>query len=145
MLGIEPERVGSGIRLIRYGRNSRSVCRQRSFARRRISAAMKARWAARKKDSQATRPSKGKAKKTAGGPQMSLAARKKLLALMKARWAARKQPTGVKQKSGPGAGVRFLNANCGSAGIPAPEASWCSPDLTQGAHAHLVESVDAMK
>ena len=26
---------------------------------------------------------------------------------------------------------------------PAPEATWCSPDLAQGVHAHLVESADA--
>jgi len=60
-------------------------------ARKRISAAMKARWAARKKGSSATKPAKAKSKKAAKRPQMSSAARKKLSALMKARWAARKQ------------------------------------------------------
>ena len=77
--------------------NGRTLRRGMSAAaRKRISAAMKDRWAARKKGSQTIRPTKGKAKKPAGRPQMSLAARKKLSALMRARWAARKQPTGVK-------------------------------------------------
>jgi hypothetical protein len=52
-------------------------------ARKRISEAMKQRWA----------KWKGKAapKKTKARPAMSAAARKKLSALMKARWAARKK------------------------------------------------------
>ena len=60
-------------------------------ARKRISAAMKARWAARKKGSSPKKPARAAAKKTAGRPKMSPAARKKLSALMKARWAARKR------------------------------------------------------
>jgi len=59
-------------------------------ARKRISAAMKARWAARKSGS-GTKSAKVTTKKTARRPQMSPAAKKKLSALMKARWAARKQ------------------------------------------------------
>jgi hypothetical protein len=70
----------------RAGRRMMSVA-----ARKRISAAMKARWAARKKASPATKPAKAKAKKATNRPQMSSAARKKLSSLMKARWAARKQ------------------------------------------------------
>ena len=59
-------------------------------ARKRISAAMKARWAAWKKAKSPAKPAKAKAKKTARRP-MSQAARKKLSALMKARWAALKK------------------------------------------------------
>jgi hypothetical protein len=65
-------------------------------ARKRISVAMKARWAARKKASPATKPAKAKTKKAAKRPQMSSVARKKLSALMKARWAVRKQRLGDK-------------------------------------------------
>lgn len=60
-------------------------------ARKRISAAMKARWAERKKGSSPKKPAKAVAKKTAGRPKMSPAAKKKLSALMKARWATRRQ------------------------------------------------------
>jgi len=52
-------------------------------ARKRISAAMKQRWAKWK--------GKSAPKKTKARPAMSAAARKKLSALMKARWAARKK------------------------------------------------------
>ena len=52
-------------------------------ARKRISEAMKQRWA-KWKDNSAP-------KKTKARPAMSAAARKKLSALMKARWAARKK------------------------------------------------------
>jgi len=60
-------------------------------ARRRISAAMKARWAARKRGTTPKKNVKVATKKTAGRPHMSPAAKKKLSALMKARWAARKK------------------------------------------------------
>jgi len=60
-------------------------------ARKRISAAMKARWAARKRGTTSKKPAKTATKKSAGRPRMSPAARKKLSALMKARWAARKK------------------------------------------------------
>ena len=61
-------------------------------ARKRISAAMKVRWAARKKSGGSLRkPVKTAAKKAARRPQMSPAAKKKLSTLMKARWAARKR------------------------------------------------------
>jgi hypothetical protein len=53
-------------------------------ARKRISEAMKQRWAKWK--------GKSAPKKTKARPAMSAAARKKLSALMKARWAARKKP-----------------------------------------------------
>ena len=52
-------------------------------ARKRISDAMKQRWAKWK--------GKSAPKKAKGRPPMSAAARKKLSALMKARWAARKK------------------------------------------------------
>ena len=52
-------------------------------ARKRISEAMKQRWAKWK--------GKSAPKKTKARPAMSAAARKKLSALMKARWAARKR------------------------------------------------------
>jgi hypothetical protein len=52
-------------------------------ARKRISNAMKQRWAKWK--------GKSAPKKTKARPAMSAAARKKLSALMKARWAARKK------------------------------------------------------
>jgi hypothetical protein len=52
-------------------------------ARKRISEAMKQRWAKWK--------GKSAPKKTKSRPAMSAAARKKLSALMKARWAARKK------------------------------------------------------
>jgi hypothetical protein len=64
-------------------------------ARKRISEAMKARWAARKKRKSPAKTTKATAKKAAGRPQMSPAARKKLSALMKARWAARKKQAGT--------------------------------------------------
>ena len=52
-------------------------------ARKRISEAMKQRWAKRK--------DKSAPKKTKARPAMSAATRKKLSALMKARWAARRK------------------------------------------------------
>jgi hypothetical protein len=57
-------------------------------ARKRISQAMKARWAKRKGKSA---PKKSAPAKTKAGPTMSAAARKKLSELMKARWAAAKK------------------------------------------------------
>jgi len=61
-------------------------------ARKRISAAMKTRWAARKKSGGFPMKSvKTAAKNAVRRPQMSPAAKKKLSALMKARWAARKR------------------------------------------------------
>jgi len=58
--------------------------RMSAAARKRISEAMKQRWAKQKSKSSA--PAKPKA-----GPTMSAAARKKLSDLMKARWAAKKK------------------------------------------------------
>lgn len=60
-------------------------------ARKRISAAMKARWAARKKRVSSTKTAKKLWKKAAGRPKMSPAARKKLSELMRARWAEKKK------------------------------------------------------
>jgi hypothetical protein len=61
-------------------------------ARKRISAAMKARWAVRKRRGSSAKLAKATAKKPSHRPPMSPAAKKKLSALMKARWAAaRKQ------------------------------------------------------
>jgi len=61
-------------------------------ARKRISAAMKARWAARKKRVSTTKTAKKPGKKAAGRrPKMSPAARKKLSKLIKARWAEKKK------------------------------------------------------
>ena len=60
-------------------------------ARKRISAAMKARWAVRKRRGSSAKLAKATAKKPSHRPQMSPAAKKKLSALMKARWAARKK------------------------------------------------------
>jgi len=60
-------------------------------ARRRISAAMQARWAERKRGSQPAATRKPATKKAGSRPQMSPAARRKLSALMKARLAARKK------------------------------------------------------
>jgi len=57
-------------------------------ARKRISQAMKARWAKWKGKSA---PKKSVPAKTKAGPTMSAAARKKLSELMKARWAAKKK------------------------------------------------------
>jgi hypothetical protein len=70
---------------------STSVRRRRHMstaARKRISHAMKMRWANRKGKS-ATK--KSAPKKTKARPAMSAAARKRLSALMKARWAQRKR------------------------------------------------------
>jgi len=60
-------------------------------ARKRISAAMRARWAVRKRSRSRAKLAKATAKKPSHRRQMSPAAKKKLSALMKARWAARKQ------------------------------------------------------
>ena len=59
-------------------------------ARKRISAAMKLRWATRKGKS-ASKKAAPPARKAPARKPMSPAARKKLAALMKARWAARKK------------------------------------------------------
>lgn len=59
--------------------------RMSAAARKRISEAMKQRWAKWK--------GKSAPKKTKARPAMSAAARKKLSALMKARWAAKKKAT----------------------------------------------------
>ena len=58
-------------------------------ARKRISAAMKQRWAKRKGKS-APKKATPASKKTTGRKPMSAAMRKKLSAMMKARWAERK-------------------------------------------------------
>ena len=60
-------------------------------ARKRISTAMKAQWAARKRYGSQAKVAKKREKKPSGHRQMSLAARKKLSELMKARWAAKKR------------------------------------------------------
>lgn len=60
-------------------------------ARKRISAAMKVRWAARKKRASPTKTAKKPGKKAAGRPKMSPAARKRLSELMRARWAEKKR------------------------------------------------------
>lgn len=76
----------------RRGRPPKSALRKRTMspaARKRISAAMKIRWAQRKGKSRAKKAAPP-AKKPARKP-MSPAVRKKLAVLMKARWAARKK------------------------------------------------------
>jgi hypothetical protein len=76
----------------RRGRPSKSALRKRTMspaARKRISAAMKIRWAQRKGKPRA-KEAAPPAKKPARKP-MSPAARKKLAVLMKARWARRKK------------------------------------------------------
>jgi hypothetical protein len=59
-------------------------------ARKRISEAMKQRWA-RWKGKSAPKQAKAKPKKATVGRPMSAAAKKKLSALMKARWAAKQK------------------------------------------------------
>ena len=59
-------------------------------ARKRISAAMKQRWA-KWKGKSAPKKAKAAPKKHAGRKPMSAAMRKKLSAMMKARWAAKKK------------------------------------------------------
>jgi hypothetical protein len=59
-------------------------------ARKRISEAMKQRWA-KWKGKSAPKPAKPTPKRTAVRRPMSAAAKKKLSALMKARWAAKKE------------------------------------------------------
>jgi hypothetical protein len=71
-----------------YGPRKRTMS---AAARRRISAAMKARWAERKRGSKPAATRKPATKKAGSRRQMSPAARRKLSALMKARWAARKK------------------------------------------------------
>ena len=66
----------------------RSGGRMSAAARKRISQAMKARWAKWKGKSA---PKKSAPAKTKAGPTMSAAARKQLSELMKARWAAKKK------------------------------------------------------
>jgi len=82
----------------RRGRPPRAVTNVKrrvmsAAARKRISAAMRARWAVRKRSGSPAKRAKAKAKKRSHRPQMNPAAKKKLSALMKARWAARKQQT----------------------------------------------------
>lgn len=60
-------------------------------ARRRISEAVKARWAARTKSNRATQAASGKGKKATRSQHMSVAGRKRLSALMRVRWAERKK------------------------------------------------------
>ena len=66
--------------------SSRAGRHMSSAARKRISAAMKLRWAKWK--------GKSAPKKAKGRPPMSAAARKKLSVLMKARWAAKQKAKG---------------------------------------------------
>jgi len=85
------ESVGHGGR---RGRPSKTVADSRSgrhmsaAARKRISEAMKARWAKRKGKSA---PKKSVPAKTKVRPAMSAAARKRLSSLMKIRWAAKRK------------------------------------------------------
>ena len=60
-------------------------------ARRRMSAAVKARWAKQQRGSKPAATRKPATKKAGSRPQMSPAARRKLSVLMKALWAARKK------------------------------------------------------
>jgi hypothetical protein len=64
--------------------------RMSAAARRRISAAMKQRWA-KWKGKSAPKKAKAAPKKHAGRKPMSAAMRKKLSAMMKARWAEKKK------------------------------------------------------
>jgi hypothetical protein len=59
-------------------------------ARKRISEAMKQRWA-KWRGKSAPKQAKGTPKKSAGRRPMSAAAKQKLSALMKARWAAKQK------------------------------------------------------
>jgi hypothetical protein len=83
------ESLGSAGRRGRPPRAVATASRQRrgmsAAARKRISEAMKQRWAKWK--------GKSAPKKAKTRPAMSSAARKKLSAFMKARWAAKKKPT----------------------------------------------------
>ena len=63
--------------------------RMSAAARRRISEAMKQRWAKWKRKGAPKKPAPAKTK---ARPGLSAAARKKLSDLMKARWAAKKKP-----------------------------------------------------
>jgi hypothetical protein len=77
----------------RRGRPPKSALRKRTMspaARKRISAAMKLRWAERLGTS-APKKAAAPTKIAPARKPMSPAARKKLAALMKARWAARKK------------------------------------------------------
>ena len=65
--------------------------RMSAAARKRISEAMKQRWA-KWKGKSAPKHAKATPKKTTVRRPMSAAAKKKLSALMKARWAAKKKP-----------------------------------------------------
>src|SRR5450759_3074707 len=69
--------------------------RMSAAARKRISAAMKQRWA-KWKGKSAPKKANAAPKKRAGRKPMSAAMRKKLSAMMKARWAERKAKTKVK-------------------------------------------------
>ena len=81
---------GSPHRRSRPARTASSTSRpgrhMSAAARKRISAAMKMRWAKRK--------GKSASKKAKGRPPMSAAAKKKLSELMKARWAAKQKAKG---------------------------------------------------
>jgi hypothetical protein len=90
--------TGLGSQPVRRGRPKRShakpagVKKRRRLspaARKRISAAMKQRWA-KWKGKSAPKKVTPVSKKTTGRKPMSAAMRKKLSAMMKARWAARK-------------------------------------------------------
>ena len=87
------EGVSSSNRRGRPTKGASTIGRRRrhmsAAARKRISAAMKQRWAQRKRKS-APKQAKPVSKKAVRRP-MSPAARKKLSALMKARWAAKKK------------------------------------------------------
>jgi hypothetical protein len=78
---------------LRRGRPPKSASGKRTMspaARKRISAAMKLRWA-KWKGKSARKNAAVPAKKSSRRPQISSAGRKRLSELMKARWAARKK------------------------------------------------------
>ena len=80
--------------LPRRGRPPKTTHRKRTMstaARKRISAAMKLRWAAQRKGTSAPKKTAAPGKKVPTRKPMSAAARKKLSALAKVRWAERKK------------------------------------------------------
>jgi hypothetical protein len=84
------EGLGSPARRGRPPKTSSTTGRHMSAAaRKRISEAMKQRWA---KWQRKSAPKKSAPVKTKTRPAMSAAAKKKLSNLMKARWAAKKEP-----------------------------------------------------
>jgi hypothetical protein len=90
-LGSQPARRGRPPKGIQAKpANTQKRRRMSAAARKRISAAMKQRWA-KWKGKSAPKEAKQASKKPTGRKPMSAAMRKKLSAIMKARWAARKK------------------------------------------------------